>query len=151
MRQQPGLMAMSKDAGRRFLESAAMANRLDARILNAVQAGPFWRCWVERFIVTSQMHHDVDAREIWSPSAPGYGGGLGFLVSAAISLTSSANLGVAKSGRSQDLTLPAFMLSALPGFSKGCALWHGGYPRRMDEESFSPVLTTDGSGRCVDT
>ena len=78
---------VQSDAGRRFLESAANGqSNSTARILNAVQGGTILSLVGGAFIVASQLHRDVDAREILVTF--GYlvmAAGLGFLVSAAIS------------------------------------------------------------------
>jgi hypothetical protein len=78
---------VQSDAGRRFLESAANGQSNSAvRILNAVQAGTIFSLVGGAFIIASQTHRDIDAREIlvtfgFLVTALG----LGFLVSAAIS------------------------------------------------------------------
>jgi hypothetical protein len=78
---------VQSDAGRRFLESAANGQPNSVvRILNAIQGGTILSLLGGAFIIVSQMHHDIDAREILITF--GYlvmAVGLGFLVSAAIS------------------------------------------------------------------
>jgi hypothetical protein len=94
---------VQSDAGRRFLESAANGqSNSAARILNAVQAGTILALLGGAFIVTSQMHHDVDAREILVTF--GYlimAGGLGFLVSAAISYVLCKSWGLLNQGEAK--------------------------------------------------
>jgi hypothetical protein len=78
---------VQSDAGRRFLESAASGQaNPSARILSAVQAGTILALLGVAFIAVSNMHHDLDVRELLVTF--GYlvtALGLGFLVSAAIS------------------------------------------------------------------
>lgn len=78
---------VQSDAGRRFLESAANGqSNSTGRILNAVQAGTILSLVGGAFIVASQMHRDIDAREVLVTF--GFlvmAAGLGFLISAAIS------------------------------------------------------------------
>jgi hypothetical protein len=78
---------VQSDAGRRFLESAASGQaNPSARILSAVQAGTILALLGGAFVAVSNLHHDVDAKELLVTF--GYlvtALGLGFLVSAAIS------------------------------------------------------------------
>ena len=78
---------VQSDAGRRFLESAASGQENpSARILSAVQAGTILALLGGAFVAVSNLHHDVDAKELLVTF--GYlvtALGLGFLVSAAIS------------------------------------------------------------------
>ena len=94
---------VQSDAGRRFLESAANGqSNSAARILNAVQAGTILALLGGAFIITSQMHHDVDAREILVTF--GYlvmAAGLGFLVSAAISYFLCKSWGLLNQGEAK--------------------------------------------------
>jgi hypothetical protein len=78
---------VQSDAGRRFLESAASGQaNPSARILSAVQAGTILALLGGAFVAVSNLHHDVDAKELlvtfgYLVTALGFG----FLVSAAIS------------------------------------------------------------------
>jgi hypothetical protein len=94
---------VESEAGRRFLESAANGqSNSAARILNAVQAGTILALLGGAFIITSTMHRDVEAREILVTF--GYlvmAGGLGFLLSAAISYVLCKSWGLLNPGEAK--------------------------------------------------